>query len=205
MDHYDFNVLGRWEVDRGPQQLAYDFWWHLGHDTLISSEWGTPNQIESGLSPEELLSSRYGHQLHVWNLRKRKHEQTIDLGKEYQMVLELRPSHDPILSLISWFQGCLPGSSMMWGGSRFFGGPGSILILFGRSPLWRLQWLLWFCRTREARKVTGMSGFSGFRWERRNRESSNVWRFFSLDHEEFPGRIAHRPFAISQPLIRLAR
>jgi selenium-binding protein 1 len=28
-------------------------------------------------------------------LRKRKHEQAIDLGKEHQMVLELRPSHDP--------------------------------------------------------------------------------------------------------------
>jgi methanethiol oxidase len=95
MNHYDFNVLGRWEVDRGPQELAYDFWWHLGHDTLISSEWGKPNQIESGLNPEELLASRYGHQMHVWNLRKRKHEQTIDLGKENQMVLELRPSHDP--------------------------------------------------------------------------------------------------------------
>ena len=95
LDHYDFNVLGRWEVDRGPQELAYDFWWHLGHDTLISSEWGTPNKIEQGLQPDHLLNSGYGHQLHVWNLRKRKHEQVIDLGMEHQMVLELRPSHDP--------------------------------------------------------------------------------------------------------------
>jgi selenium-binding protein 1 len=95
IDHYDFNVLGRWEVDRGPQELAYDFWWHLGHDTLISSEWGTPNKIENGLLPDHLLGSGYGHQLHVWNLRKRKHEQVVDLGKEHQMVLELRPSHDP--------------------------------------------------------------------------------------------------------------
>jgi methanethiol oxidase len=95
IDHYDFNVLGRWEVDRGPQELAYDFWWHLGHDTMITSEWGTPNKIEQGLIPEHLLNSGYGHQLHIWNLRKRKHEQVIDLGKEHQMVLELRPSHDP--------------------------------------------------------------------------------------------------------------
>jgi len=29
MDHETFEVLGRWEMDRGPQQLAYDFWWHL--------------------------------------------------------------------------------------------------------------------------------------------------------------------------------
>ena len=44
LDHLDFNVLGRWEVDRGPQELAYDFWWHLGHDTLISSEWANSEQ-----------------------------------------------------------------------------------------------------------------------------------------------------------------
>ena len=30
LDHESFDVLGRWEVDRGPQYLAYDFWWHLG-------------------------------------------------------------------------------------------------------------------------------------------------------------------------------
>jgi selenium-binding protein 1 len=95
LDHFDFNVLGRWEVDRGPQELAYDFWWHLGHDTMITSEWGIPNKIENGVDPEHLLSGGYGHQLHVWDLRRRKHLETIELGKEQQMVLELRPSHDP--------------------------------------------------------------------------------------------------------------
>ena len=24
-----FDVIGPWEVDRGPQYFAYDFWWHL--------------------------------------------------------------------------------------------------------------------------------------------------------------------------------
>jgi selenium-binding protein 1 len=95
MDHETFEPLGRWEVDRGPQQLAYDFWWHLGHDTMITSEWGTPNMVEAGLNPEILLSSGYGHRLHVWDLRSRKHLQELDLGAEYQMVLELRPAHDP--------------------------------------------------------------------------------------------------------------
>ena len=42
LDHDDFSVRGAWEKDRGPQYLAYDFWWHLGHDTMITSEWGTP-------------------------------------------------------------------------------------------------------------------------------------------------------------------
>jgi selenium-binding protein 1 len=95
LDHETFDVLGRWEVDRGPQFLAYDFWWHLGYDTMITSEWGTPNMIENGLVPELLLQSKYGHQLHFWDLRKRRHQQAVDLGSEQQLVLELRPAHDP--------------------------------------------------------------------------------------------------------------
>ena len=95
LDHDTFEVRGRWELDRGAQYLAYDFWWHLGYDTLISSEWGTPNMIEKGVNPEILLKGGYGHQLHVWDLPKRRHRQTIDLGAEQQMVLELRPAHDP--------------------------------------------------------------------------------------------------------------
>ncbi len=95
MDHNSFEPLGRWEVDRGPQRFAYDFWWHLGYDTMVTSEWGTPNMVEDGLNPEILLSSGYGHHLHVWDLRKRRHLQALDLGVEYQMVLELRPAHDP--------------------------------------------------------------------------------------------------------------
>jgi selenium-binding protein 1 len=95
LDHDSFDVLGRWEVDRGPQFLAYDFWWHLGHDTMLTSEWGTPNMVENGLNPELLLGAKYGHRLHVWDLRKRSHKQVLDLGEEYQLPLELRPAHDP--------------------------------------------------------------------------------------------------------------
>lgn len=95
LDHYGFDVLGRWEVDRGPQYLTYDFWWHLGHDTMVTSEWGTPNMVESGLNAELLLAGKYGHCLHVWDLRKRRHQQVLDVGADQQAVLELRPAHDP--------------------------------------------------------------------------------------------------------------
>jgi len=95
LDHDSFDVLGRWEVDRGPQTLAYDFAWHLNHDALVTSEWATPNMIENGVVPELLLGGQYGHQLHVWDLRRRRHQQVLDLGAEQQMVLELRPAHDP--------------------------------------------------------------------------------------------------------------
>jgi selenium-binding protein 1 len=95
LDHYTFEPLGRWEVDRGKQYLSYDFAWHLGYDTAVTSEWGTPNMVESGIIPEQLLAGKYGHNLHFFDLRKRRCIQTIDLGAEYQMVLELRPAHDP--------------------------------------------------------------------------------------------------------------
>jgi methanethiol oxidase len=95
LDHESFEVKRAWEADHGPQYLAYDFWWHLGQDTLISSEWGTPNMVEGGVNPELLLAGKYGHQIHIWDLRSRKHVESLDLGPEQQMVLELRPSHDP--------------------------------------------------------------------------------------------------------------
>jgi selenium-binding protein 1 len=95
IDHDSFDILGKWELDRGPQYLAYDFWWHLGFDTVITSEWGTPNMVKHGINPEILLKGGYGHKLHVWDLRKRRHLQEIDLGSEQQMTLELRPAHDP--------------------------------------------------------------------------------------------------------------
>ena len=95
LDHENFEIIGPWEKERGPQYLAYDFWWHLGQDTMISSEWGTPNMVKDGVNPELLLAGKYGHALHVWNLRTRRHVQTLDLGAEQQMVLELRPAHNP--------------------------------------------------------------------------------------------------------------
>ena len=95
LDHEDFSVKGQWEADRGPQELAYDFWWHLNLGTVITSEWGTPKMVEDGLVGELLLGNQYGHRLHVFDLESRKHVQEIDLGAEHQMVLELRPAHDP--------------------------------------------------------------------------------------------------------------
>jgi methanethiol oxidase len=95
LDHETFQIKGRWEKDRGPQHLSYDFFWHLGHDTMITSEWGTPNMVRDGVNPELLLNGKYGNALHVWDLRTRKHLQKLELGAEQQMVLELRPAHNP--------------------------------------------------------------------------------------------------------------
>ncbi len=95
MDHETFDIRGQWEIDRGPQELAYDAWWHLGFDTLVSSEWGLPATFENGLVPEILLGGKYGHRLHFWDMNTREHRQTLDFGAENQLVFELRPAHNP--------------------------------------------------------------------------------------------------------------
>jgi selenium-binding protein 1 len=95
LDHETFEVKGAWENERGPQYLAYDFWWHLGQDAMITSEWGTPNMVTRGVDPDLLEAGKYGHALHVWDLQTRRHRRVLDMGPQYQMPLELRPAHDP--------------------------------------------------------------------------------------------------------------
>jgi selenium-binding protein 1 len=95
IDHDTFEVTGAWETDRGDQFLAYDVWWHLNDDVAITSEWATPSMIENGLDAEDLLGRRFGHHLDFWSLSEGRLIQRIDLGDEHQMVLELRPAHDP--------------------------------------------------------------------------------------------------------------
>src|ERR1700757_2038439 len=65
----------------------YDFWWNLPRDYMVTSEWGLPPQYENGIVPEDLLADKYGHRIHFWDLRARRHVQTIDLGANHQMAL----------------------------------------------------------------------------------------------------------------------
>ena len=95
LDPETFEVQGRWENARGPQDFAYDFHWHARHGAMITSEWGTPSMLENGVNAELLVGGKYGRALHVWDLAARRHEQAIDLGAEQQMVLSLCPAHNP--------------------------------------------------------------------------------------------------------------
>ena len=95
IDHDTFEVIGQWELDRGAQFFAYDVWWHLKYDTVLTSEWGPISMIEKGLDPEDLLGRKFGHHVNFWSMSERKLTQRVDLGDQHQMVLELRPAHDP--------------------------------------------------------------------------------------------------------------
>jgi len=87
MDHETFDLRGQWEIERGSQELAYDFWWHLGQDVVMTSEWGTPKMVENGIVPELLLGNKYGHKIHFFDIHKRKHIQEIDIGAPPQKPL----------------------------------------------------------------------------------------------------------------------
>ena len=95
LDHFNFNVLGAWEIDRGPQVFAYDFWWHIAHDVTITSGWATPDLFENGLQLDALLQRKYGHSIFFFDSKTRRFVQEVDLGDQHQMVLELRPAHNP--------------------------------------------------------------------------------------------------------------
>jgi selenium-binding protein 1 len=94
LDHYSFDPLGRWEINRGDQYFAYDFWWNLPNEVMVTSEWGVPNAIENGLRLEH-LNSKYGNRLNFWDMRRRKKIASVTLGEENRMSLEIRPLHDP--------------------------------------------------------------------------------------------------------------
>ncbi|MGO7465131.1 selenium-binding protein SBP56-related protein, partial [Rhizobium ruizarguesonis] len=57
------DVIGRYEIDLGPQDNQYDFWWNLPRYYMVSSEWALPPQFEKGIVPEDLLSNKYVHQV----------------------------------------------------------------------------------------------------------------------------------------------
>ena len=95
LDAKTFDVKGRWENGGERPPFNYDFWYQPRKNTLVSSEFAEPNAYESGFDLEHVAAGRYGRRLHFWNLEKRELEQTIDLGEQGLVPLEIRWLHDP--------------------------------------------------------------------------------------------------------------
>ena len=90
-----FEVEGRWENGGERPQLGYDFWYQPRKNTLVSSEFGEPNAYEGGFDVADVAAGRYGQRLHFWDLAERRLEQSIDLGAQGLIPLEVRWLHDP--------------------------------------------------------------------------------------------------------------
>ncbi len=97
MDCETFDVIGRYEMDRGPQDKHYDFWWNLPRDYMVSSEWALAAAIRERHGPRgSAVQQIWPPAAFLEPSRKHKNVQTIDLGANHQMALEVRPAHDPI-------------------------------------------------------------------------------------------------------------
>jgi len=90
----DFEVVGRWDPP-GEVEMNYDFWYQPRHDVMVSSELAAPATYFPGFDFEDVGAGKYGRRLHVWNWTERTVEQTIDLGEEGQVPLEVRFLHSP--------------------------------------------------------------------------------------------------------------
>jgi methanethiol oxidase len=95
LDAKTFELKGRWENGGERPPLNYDFWYQPRANTLVSSEWAEPNAYEPGFDLEDVAKGRYGQRLHFWNLAERTLEQTVDLGEQGLVPLEIRWLHDP--------------------------------------------------------------------------------------------------------------
>jgi methanethiol oxidase len=95
LDARDFSVAERWEREKNGQEFMYDFWYQPRQNTLVSSEWGAPNTFIDGFNPADVAAGKYGRRLHFWDLEKHAKIQTIDLGEEGLIPLEIRWQHDP--------------------------------------------------------------------------------------------------------------
>jgi methanethiol oxidase len=95
LDARTFEVKGRWENGGEKPPFNYDFWYLPRQNTLISSEFAEPNAYEPGFDLDDVAAGRYGRGLHFWNLEERRLEQTIDLGEQGLVPLEIRGLHEP--------------------------------------------------------------------------------------------------------------
>ena len=91
----DFKVLGRWEASLDGMRYNYDFWPQPRQNVMVSSEWAALNTVRPGFKLDDVKAGRYGHHLHFWDWETRKITQSIDLGADGQIPLEVRFHHNP--------------------------------------------------------------------------------------------------------------
>ncbi|KAG9345317.1 hypothetical protein JZ751_009863 [Albula glossodonta] len=109
LDGETFEVIGNWELPGEAAPFGYDFWYQPRHNVMMSTEWGAPKALANGFNPADVKAGLYGQRIHVWDWTTHKHLQTLHLGEDGGIPLEIRFLHDPAAS--EGFVGCaLPGT-----------------------------------------------------------------------------------------------
>eukprot|EP00252_Welwitschia_mirabilis_P018401 TRINITY_DN408_c0_g1_i1.p1 TRINITY_DN408_c0_g1~~TRINITY_DN408_c0_g1_i1.p1 ORF type:complete len:497 (-),score=90.69 TRINITY_DN408_c0_g1_i1:161-1651(-) len=107
-------VKGRWEAEGQSPFFGYDFWYQPRHDVMISSSLGAPAAFIQGFNPKHVAEGLYGKHLFVYGWSDGKLKQTLDLGDEGLIPLEVRFLHEP--SKDTGYVGCALSSNII----RFF-------------------------------------------------------------------------------------
>lgn len=109
LDGEDFSLMGNWE--KSHIEMGYDFWYQPKFNVMISTEWGSPNAWRNGFNLEDVKNGLYGHRLYVWDWKDRTLKQTLELGEEGMIPLEIRFLHDPTAQ--QGFVGCALSSTII--------------------------------------------------------------------------------------------
>lgn len=90
----DFDIVGQWDAPASIE-MNYDFWYQPRHNVMLSSEWAAPKTFYPGFDLADVEAGNYGRKIHVWDWENRTVEQTIDLGEDGMIPLEIRFLHSP--------------------------------------------------------------------------------------------------------------
>ncbi|XP_064462560.1 methanethiol oxidase-like isoform X2 [Ornithodoros turicata] len=110
LEENTFDFSGIWEPEGESAPFGYDFWYQPRHNVMVSSEWGAPSAFRKGLKLQDVQEGKYGTSLVVWDWTTRRQIQTLNLGQDGLMPLEVRFLHDPNAS--EGYVGCALGSTV---------------------------------------------------------------------------------------------
>ncbi|CAI9606552.1 unnamed protein product [Staurois parvus] len=77
---------------------------------MISTEWGAPKILSKGFNIEDVKAGHYGHHIHIWDWTRHTRIQTLDLGEDGMIPLEIRFLHNPDAE--QGFVGCALSASI---------------------------------------------------------------------------------------------
>ena len=93
IDGKTFEMKSTWTVGERAK-FGYDFWYQPYHDVLVSSEWGAPKYFKKGYNVRDPIEA-YGRSINVFKWSTHELIETIDLGVDGYVPLEIRFLHEP--------------------------------------------------------------------------------------------------------------
>jgi hypothetical protein len=88
-------LLQPWAPPERYAPFGYDFWYQPRQGVMVSSGWGAPAAFSRGFDPADVAKGRYASALYVWDWRSRELAQTLPLGADGAVPLEVRFLHEP--------------------------------------------------------------------------------------------------------------